>query len=80
MRGWRHCSDQKGFVQHEYELYFQRLTIHIDRGKWYLREELQQPAFGEPESFDEPPLIATGAHFIEDERACIVSYLHHGIW
>ncbi|KAE9393556.1 hypothetical protein BT96DRAFT_943817 [Gymnopus androsaceus JB14] len=56
------------------------LSSHFHRGKWYLREELQQPTFGEPESFDEPPLIATGAHFIEDERACIVSYLHHGIW
>lgn len=36
--------------------------------------------FGEPEFFGEPSLIATGAHFVETEKACIASYLHHGMW
>lgn len=59
---------------------FRILTIAIDRGRWYLQKELQRPMFGEPEFFGEPSLIATGAHFVETEKACIASYLHHGMW
>lgn len=61
-------------------IHLQILTIAVDCGRWYLQEELQRPIFGKPEFFDEPSLIATGAHFIETEKACIASYLHHGMW
>ncbi|KIK58685.1 hypothetical protein GYMLUDRAFT_60478 [Collybiopsis luxurians FD-317 M1] len=48
--------------------------------QWYFADELPWPTFGEADFLGEPAIIATGAHFIEGEKECIIAYLHHSLW
>ncbi|KAF9030286.1 hypothetical protein BDP27DRAFT_1436293 [Rhodocollybia butyracea] len=52
-----------------------RLKYHLDHPSTF--EEIEE--FGSPDGFAEPPLVATSAHFLQSDKECIVTYLHHGI-
>ncbi|KAF9062964.1 hypothetical protein BDP27DRAFT_1427353 [Rhodocollybia butyracea] len=48
---------------------------------WSLRRRIDSmSSIGEPANFEEPPVIATGAYYLQDESQCAVSYLCHGLW
>ncbi|KAJ3760782.1 WD40-repeat-containing domain protein [Lentinula raphanica] len=50
-------------------------------GRWTYRDYLPRPRpFGEPNDSDIYPVIATGAHFLDDDRQCLIGYLYHGFW
>ncbi|KAJ3816445.1 WD40-repeat-containing domain protein [Lentinula raphanica] len=51
-------------------------------GRWNYRDYLPRPGpFGEPSSeFDSYPVIATGAHFLENDEQCLIGYLYNGFW
>ncbi|KAJ3710724.1 hypothetical protein C8R42DRAFT_648620 [Lentinula raphanica] len=40
----------------------------------------ETPDFGEPDGFDEPQVLATSAHFLDEKGFIVVGYLHHGLW
>ncbi|KAF9065897.1 hypothetical protein BDP27DRAFT_1366061 [Rhodocollybia butyracea] len=48
---------------------------------WSLQRRIDSmSSIGEPANFEEPPVIATGAYYLQDESQCAVSYLWHGLW
>ncbi|KAJ3724121.1 hypothetical protein DFJ43DRAFT_1041829 [Lentinula guzmanii] len=48
--------------------------------KWKYYDLIPRPsAFGEFND-DVYPILATGAHFLENDDACLISYLHNGFW
>lgn len=47
--------------------------------QWHYTDELPRPKFGETQDSTEPPMIATGGHFVAAHEV-IISYLHHGFW
>ncbi|KAJ3765829.1 WD40-repeat-containing domain protein [Lentinula raphanica] len=66
-----------------------RVTLLIERksGHWKLRCHFDPPSsfeetieFGEPDGFDEPQVLATSAHFLQEKDCVIAGYLHHGLW
>ncbi|KAJ3726412.1 hypothetical protein DFJ43DRAFT_1040993 [Lentinula guzmanii] len=49
--------------------------------KWKYHDFIPRPvAFGEFNDGDFYPILATSAHFIENDKACLISYLHNGFW
>ncbi|KAJ3780023.1 WD40-repeat-containing domain protein [Lentinula aff. detonsa] len=66
-----------------------RTTLLVERKsrQWKLRCHFDSPGsfseipeFGEPDGFEEPPVLATSAHFLEEKGCIVVGYLHHGLW
>ncbi|KAE9389008.1 hypothetical protein BT96DRAFT_947204 [Gymnopus androsaceus JB14] len=56
-------------------------VLRANKSDWILKARLSCPGLmPKPRGFQEPPIIATGAHFLEDDSSCIVAYLHHGLW
>ncbi|KAF9069570.1 WD40-repeat-containing domain protein [Rhodocollybia butyracea] len=62
-------------------------SMFTQKSQWQLKCHLDQPRtfeeieeFGAPDGFAKPPLVATSAHFLQSEKECIVTYLHHSIW
>ncbi|KAJ3736848.1 hypothetical protein DFJ43DRAFT_1149963 [Lentinula guzmanii] len=56
-------------------LFFQKASK-----KWKYHDLIPRPsAFGEFND-DVYPILATGAHFLENDDACLISYLHNGFW
>ncbi|KAJ3748675.1 WD40-repeat-containing domain protein [Lentinula detonsa] len=56
-------------------LFFQKASK-----KWKYYDLIPRPsAFGEFND-DVYPILATGAHFLENDDACLISYLHNGFW
>ncbi|KAE9384086.1 hypothetical protein BT96DRAFT_1008439 [Gymnopus androsaceus JB14] len=56
-------------------------VLKCDKNDWILKARLSCPCVMlKPRGFQEPAIIATGAHFLEDESSCVVAYLHHGLW
>ncbi|KAJ3816096.1 WD40-repeat-containing domain protein [Lentinula raphanica] len=50
-------------------------------GRWSYRDYLPRPRpFGEPNDSDIYPVIATGAHFLENDDQCLIGYLYNGFW
>ncbi|KAJ3778216.1 WD40-repeat-containing domain protein [Lentinula raphanica] len=50
-------------------------------GKWNYRDYLPRPSpFGEPNHGDFFPIVATGAHFLDQEDQCLIGYLYNGFW
>ncbi|KAJ3833108.1 WD40-repeat-containing domain protein [Lentinula raphanica] len=51
-------------------------------GRWNYRDYLPRPGpFGEPNSdSDIYPVIATGAHFLDNDVQCLIGYLYNGFW
>ncbi|KAJ3969875.1 WD40-repeat-containing domain protein [Lentinula raphanica] len=48
-------------------------------GRWTYRDYLPRPdPFGEANDGDEYPIIATGAHFLDDGDQCLIGYLYNG--
>lgn len=61
--------------------------MFLESGQWRLKCHIEHPIsfgdtpdFGEPDGYEEPPIIATSAHFLLQEKECIVTYMHNGIW
>ncbi|KAJ3816582.1 WD40-repeat-containing domain protein [Lentinula raphanica] len=50
--------------------------------RWNYRDYLPRPGpFGEPSNeFDIYPVIATGAHFLDNDEECLIGYLYNGFW
>ncbi|KAJ3967001.1 WD40-repeat-containing domain protein [Lentinula raphanica] len=66
-----------------------RTSLLVERksGQWKLRCHFDSPGafaetpdFGEPDGFDEPQVLATSAHFLDEKGFIVVAYLHHGLW
>ncbi|KAJ3720338.1 hypothetical protein C8R42DRAFT_642798 [Lentinula raphanica] len=66
-----------------------RTTLLVERksGQWKLRAHFDSPSsfaetpdFGEPDHFEEPQVLATSAHFLDENGWVVVAYLHHGLW
>ncbi|KAJ3884376.1 hypothetical protein GG344DRAFT_71396, partial [Lentinula edodes] len=50
-------------------------------GKWKYHDCLPRPTpFGEPSEGDTYPIVATGLHFLENEKECLIGYLYNGFW
>ncbi|KAJ3816393.1 hypothetical protein F5880DRAFT_1735087 [Lentinula raphanica] len=50
-------------------------------GRWAYRDYLPRPdPFGEYDDGDIYPIIATGAHFLDDSDQCLIGYLYNGFW
>ncbi|KAJ3926856.1 MAG: hypothetical protein NXY57DRAFT_966075 [Lentinula lateritia] len=48
-------------------------------GKWKYHDCLPRPTpFGEPSEGDTYPIVATGLHFLENEKECLIGYLYNG--
>ncbi|KAJ3717494.1 hypothetical protein C8R42DRAFT_724403 [Lentinula raphanica] len=57
------------------------LTYSIVSGRWAYRGYLPRPdPFGEYDDGDIYPIIATGAHFLDDSDQCLIGYLYNGFW
>ncbi|KAJ3762554.1 WD40-repeat-containing domain protein [Lentinula raphanica] len=66
-----------------------RTTLLVERkpGQWKSRSHFDSPSsfaeipqYGEPDGFEEPPVLATSAHFLDEKGYIVVAYLHHGLW
>ncbi|KAJ3770508.1 WD40-repeat-containing domain protein [Lentinula raphanica] len=66
-----------------------RTTLLVERkaGQWKLKCHFDSPGsfaetpeFGEPDGFEEPRVLATSAHFLDEKGWVVVGYLHHGLW
>ncbi|KAJ3720470.1 hypothetical protein C8R42DRAFT_642906 [Lentinula raphanica] len=66
-----------------------RTTLLVERkaGQWKLRSHFDSPSsfaemaeLGEPDGFEEPQVLATSAHFLDEKGLIVVGYLHHGLW
>ncbi|KAJ3964168.1 WD40-repeat-containing domain protein [Lentinula raphanica] len=63
------------------------LLVERNSGQWKLRSHFDSPSsfaeipsFGEPDGFEEPQVLATSAHFLDEMGCVVVGYLHHGLW
>ncbi|KAJ3765401.1 WD40-repeat-containing domain protein [Lentinula raphanica] len=57
------------------------LTYRAVSGRWAYRDYLPRPdPFGEYDDGDIYPIIATGAHFLDDANQCLIGYLYNGFW
>ncbi|KAJ3779523.1 hypothetical protein GGU10DRAFT_337947 [Lentinula aff. detonsa] len=60
-------------------LLFQKAPIASK--KWKYQDFIPRPvAFGEFNDGDFYPILATSAHFLENDKSCLISYLHNGFW
>ncbi|KAJ3862522.1 WD40-repeat-containing domain protein [Lentinula novae-zelandiae] len=57
------------------------LLFNKTSGKWKYHDCLPRPSpFGEPSEGDTYPIVATGLHFLENEKECLIGYLYNGFW
>ncbi|KAJ3805226.1 WD40-repeat-containing domain protein [Lentinula aff. lateritia] len=57
------------------------LLFEKTSGRWKYRDCLPRPEpFGEPSEGDTYPIVATGVHFLENEKQCLIGYLYNGFW
>ncbi|KAJ3764230.1 hypothetical protein EV360DRAFT_77649 [Lentinula raphanica] len=53
----------------------------FEKRRWHYRDYLPRPdPFGEPNYGDIYPIIATGAHFLNNDEECLIGYLYNGFW
>ncbi|KAJ3901577.1 WD40-repeat-containing domain protein [Lentinula edodes] len=56
-------------------------VLLFKKRKWKYHDCLPRPSpFGEPSEGDTYPIVATGLHFLENGKECLIGYLYNGFW